>query len=206
MWIASKEGFVSVVEHDDDDMKVRVRARTREHLVAWFPDREEDVIDFGEDASDYRWHLDVDRVVFADALIHTALAIDYKSHAKEAMSKGDSKFYGVLMAAWGVFMRLQRESKLPKLTSPQLSIEWDDGELDDEVDFVVNFWIDENPDWIDDEYEWDADAVGEELADRLEANGLWDYWEDTVRDENDLYDRAKYLTKKKLDASVHNSV
>jgi hypothetical protein len=109
MWIVSREGFISVVQHKDDPSKFRVRARRLEHLLSTFAQFTSlDVIDFGPNASDYRYHLDVDREVLAAEMLSMLNDIDYESHAKEAMAGDDQDMHWALMGCWRELHKLQR--------------------------------------------------------------------------------------------------
>ena len=109
MWIISKSGFVSLVQHRDDPTKIRARARKRKHLVETFGSdiTDTDIIDFGSDANDYRWHVDVPRAVVMKVLSLAVSAIDYESHAKEAMAGEDREFYRALLGCWRELYDLQ---------------------------------------------------------------------------------------------------
>ena len=115
MWIISRDGFISIVQHKDDPSKFRVRARRIEHLTRTFDITEDDVIDFGPDASDYRYHVDIDREAVAEELLFSLNDIDYESHAKEAMAGDDREMYQALMGCWRNLLGLQRE-KVPAKT------------------------------------------------------------------------------------------
>ena len=102
MWVITKAGFVSAVQHNDNPDVMRVRARRAEHLAFGL-----EVIDFGSDASDYRYHCDVPRSEFAVWLLDRLSEVDYESHAKEAMAGDDSAFYGSLLGCWRELYRIQ---------------------------------------------------------------------------------------------------
>lgn len=112
MWVFTKDGFLSAVQHDDDRSRMRIRARKREHLDNAFPDYE--ILDMREDDDqhDYRWHLDIARGEWVDYLMDAAMDIDYTSHVKEAIAKNDQEFYRVLLRVWSVMHELQ-EGKQP---------------------------------------------------------------------------------------------
>jgi hypothetical protein len=108
MWIFTKDGFLSVVAHEQDESVLRVRARRREHLAALVPLR--DVIDMG-DAADYRWHADVPRDVVIDFATKAIDGLDYTSHVKEAISGRDDRMYRAMMECWTALLRLQDQPK-----------------------------------------------------------------------------------------------
>jgi hypothetical protein len=119
MWIISKTGFVSLVEHDQDQTMLRARARRREHLVNTFTLADDQVIDLGVRAPDYRWHADVPRQQVADVMAKSVMDLDYHSHVKEAITggsgpKGDPVFYRAMMSCWNALFALQRPPAAPR--------------------------------------------------------------------------------------------
>lgn len=106
MWIFTKDGFISVVQHESDPALVRVRARKREHLERWFPHA--DIIEMDAEA-DYRWHADVERLDLVVVLTDAVFDLDYTSHVKEAIAGDDDDFYKALLDTWFALHELQRE-------------------------------------------------------------------------------------------------
>lgn len=109
MWIVTKGGgFVSLVQHAEDANYLRARARRREHLADTFDLEPHELIDFGTNAADYRWHANVERGRAAVAVFDAVHAVDYESHCKEEFAPlGDPVFYGALMDCWTALYRLQ---------------------------------------------------------------------------------------------------
>jgi hypothetical protein len=110
MWIISKTGFVSLVQHNTDDTLLRARARRSEHLTDTFPECE--VIDLGINCPDYRWHTDIARQDAIDHVIASLESIDYPSHVKEEVTGGTGKdadhvFYRAMLDCWTALARLQ---------------------------------------------------------------------------------------------------
>ena len=88
---------------------MRVRARRREHLADTFELFDDQVIDLGVDAPDYRFHADVPRVNVAHAIYDAILAIDYDSHVKENVAGNDHVMYSAMLGCWRELYRLQDE-------------------------------------------------------------------------------------------------
>lgn len=109
MWIFTKDGFVSAVAHDTDPDLIRVRARKREHLVHSLGPV--DVIDFGSDAADYRFHADVDRADFAAFLVDAVENLDYTSHVKEEIAGDDKTMYRAMLSCWTALRALQVQDR-----------------------------------------------------------------------------------------------
>jgi hypothetical protein len=107
MWVFTKHGFLSAVQHDQDRARMRVRARRREHLDNAFPDY--DILDMqeAEGQHDYRWHLDISRGEWIDYLADAAMDVDYTSHVKEAISGDDAEMYRAMMKVWSAMYELQ---------------------------------------------------------------------------------------------------
>jgi len=107
MWVIGTDGFVSLVAHRDSADMVRARARRRDHLVDTFGLSDDEVEDLGENCSDYRWHADISRDRAAEALAKMVYRIDYTSHVKEEVSKGDNLMYRAMMKCWRALRPLQ---------------------------------------------------------------------------------------------------
>lgn len=107
MWIISKTGFVSLVEHATDPDMLRARARRAEHLTGTFPIHPDEVIDLGAACPDYRYHANVDRAAAAAVIANAVLDIDYSSHVKEEVSGADDVMYSAMLSCWTALHRLQ---------------------------------------------------------------------------------------------------
>lgn len=105
MWIVTKTGFLSVVQHDQDPGMLRVRARRRDHLAGCVAD--DLVLDLGPNCPDYRWHADVDRGCFAAWISEQVYDLDYTSHVKESVAGQDGAMYNAMIGAWLAFNALQ---------------------------------------------------------------------------------------------------
>lgn len=111
MWIITKTGFVSLVEHKDNPDQIRVRARRREHLVETFHLSDHEVIDLGVNCPDYRWHADLARD-HVQMFISDAIAdLDYSSHVKEEVTGDDKTFYAAMLRCWNALYTLQHDPK-----------------------------------------------------------------------------------------------
>lgn len=150
MWIVTKTGFVSIVQNDKDSNIMRVRARTHQHLAESFPAYASSIIDHDVEPTiegppapmyDYRFHLDVPRIEVQDFLVQAVDGVDYTSHAKEAMSKGDRVFHGILMRVWSAFMQLQETGRRRRNwygstpVEPLFHLDDDDDDEDEDDDY-----------------------------------------------------------------------
>lgn len=130
VWVFTKDGFLSAVQHDDDRSRMRVRARRREHLESAFPGF--DIVDLqdGDVIHDYRWHLDVARGEWVDYLVGTAMDVDYTSHVKEAISGDDKQMYRAMLRVWTAMLELQTG----ELKAGDLGYEVDEFGWDNDLD------------------------------------------------------------------------
>lgn len=133
MWVFTKHGFLSAVQHEDDRSRMRVRARRREHLDNAFPDYK--ILDMQEtdEPYDYRWHLDISRGEWIDYLADAAMDVDYTSHVKEAIAGNDMDMYRALLATWTAMYGLQSAEEL----EPDVDeFGWDDDDDEPPVGIV----------------------------------------------------------------------
>jgi hypothetical protein len=109
MWIYTKTGFISVVQHRDKPGQMLVRARNPAHLRAGFPSRADEV--FEDDKADYRWRLEVSRNELASMLMDAVDEIDYSSHVKEVVSGDDGHLYRAMMRTWQAMSDYQEDCR-----------------------------------------------------------------------------------------------
>jgi hypothetical protein len=107
MWIITRDGFVSLVAHDTDPDKIRVRARRLEHLTDTFDLMDADVIDLGPNCPAYRWHANLPRLNVASKLYDAVIDLDYTSHVKENVAGSDDVMYSAMLGCWRELYKLQ---------------------------------------------------------------------------------------------------
>lgn len=118
MWLFTRDGFYSIVQHRDSADIVQVRARTREDLVdlakaIGMPNTGNEETGIMEDPrADYRWRLNVPRETMAWYTSEAVKGIDYTTSVKTAIGKGDPKRKSALMRVWSAMMSLQRGSSI----------------------------------------------------------------------------------------------
>lgn len=104
MWIFTKDGFFSIVQHKDDPNYLMVRARVREDIQRAFGPS-----DIKEsEGSDYRFRKVVPRPVVADYMSKAVAEIDYTS-VKDEIDQGEKDRHDMLYKVWAAHMGLQRE-------------------------------------------------------------------------------------------------
>lgn len=111
MWVITRDGFVSLVEHNTNPDLIRARARRREHLVDTFALDDDDVIDLGPNCPDYRWHAEIPRANVAQAMYDAVMDLDYASHVKEEVAGPDNVMYSAMLGCWRELHRLQEPIK-----------------------------------------------------------------------------------------------
>ena len=107
MWIITSDGFVSLVAHETKPDYIRARARRFEHLQETFDLSDGDITDFGENASDYRFHADIPKPHVAQKLYDAIMDLSYSSHVKENVAGNDAVFYSAMLGCWRELHRLQ---------------------------------------------------------------------------------------------------
>lgn len=156
MWIISTHGFVSLVEHDEDPAYIRVRARRRKHLLDTFPFvADADVIDYGVNASDYRYHANVPRAIAAEAILNAVMNLHVTSHVKEAVAGNDDVFYRAMLDSWSALRRLQPARPAPDWWTTAGGDDDEDDDLDDfhgSMDATRDDFFDDPPRRRDDEW------------------------------------------------------
>lgn len=100
MWIFTKSGMLSVVEHRDSPETLLVRARALEHLKAAFPDYEI----WTESGSDYRYRAWIGREAVAEYVAQQVKSVDYDNFKA---SLTDDRYHDACLSVWCAMMRMQ---------------------------------------------------------------------------------------------------
>lgn len=120
MWLFTRYGFFSAVQHNEDRDIIVVRARVREHLEALFArfyngDDAGNIPAIAESlGTDYRFRSFISRRDFAEIAQELALDVDYpnfKNEVQRARRQRSVAARGYLYAlhdVWEVMARLQR--------------------------------------------------------------------------------------------------
>ena len=102
MWVFSKDGFFSIVQHKDDSEQMVVRARVRQDLVDAFGD-----VKITESThSDYRFRVFVSREKVGQFLASTVADLNYDS-VKDNIDKDEEDRHKMLYAVWRAHWDLQ---------------------------------------------------------------------------------------------------
>lgn len=100
MWFCGNRGFLSAVEDRNNEDYLIVRARRKDHLLNYFPDRPIYTVK----DSDYPWRISISKVDYADFMRDQALKITY-SNFKNSVS--EHELHAFYMKVWfeGLFMQ-----------------------------------------------------------------------------------------------------
>lgn len=99
MWVFTTRGMLSIVEHREDETKLCVRARRREHLTDLFPLREFQHTPY----ADYHWRMVLPREEVVKVLIKEVYDINYPNF-KDA---SDVSLQTTYANVWADCLRMQ---------------------------------------------------------------------------------------------------
>jgi hypothetical protein len=109
MWIFTRDGFYSAVQHRDNPGLVQVRGRVRDDLERLRTrTRSSEIIEL--DDADYRYRINIDRDAFAQYVLESVLDIDYTTSVKDAISRGDKDRKRAHLRIWEAMYGLQPRS------------------------------------------------------------------------------------------------
>lgn len=144
MWIFTKTGFYSIVNHNSMLDCYLVRARVKEDLVDLINDIYRDPAhgsnaeanrDYAistiedDETADYRWRVALYREDVIDCLAQQMEDIDYTTNVKGTIDKGQKDRHSALMGVWDSMMNIQEggayqwQSKLPADWNPDDPVE-----------------------------------------------------------------------------------
>ena len=107
MWVFTKTGFVSIVEHRDDPGRLLVRARTARHLRKLFPNH---AVEKTPDA-DYPARVYVSRDELLQWLLKQGQGIDY-TNFKSSIPFEELSYSLVCHNVWAAARQLQAKSTI----------------------------------------------------------------------------------------------
>lgn len=106
MWLCTKNSFISVVQHRERPDDVLVRARVKNHLVRFFPEKSGQIQ--RDDDADYRWRLLIPKQELADRIsVYILQSLNYDNF-KAAQDADDPAWSCFLHEVWGEGLRLQK--------------------------------------------------------------------------------------------------
>lgn len=108
MWIFTRDGFYSAVQHNESSDLLQVRARRRddlERLAAAVGYSDAPIIELPD--ADYRWRLNVQRDDFAGYMSRAVESIDYETNVKGTLARGDKARKSAMMSVWSAMYSLQ---------------------------------------------------------------------------------------------------
>jgi hypothetical protein len=112
MWIMSKTGFISIVQHNDSPDDLLVRARALEDLEDFLEPASHPPASLSYDiqydpAADYWFRVVVPRDVVATLVADQIDDLDYTTNVKGNCDKGDQARHSAMMSCWSAFNRFQ---------------------------------------------------------------------------------------------------
>ncbi|RPA70295.1 hypothetical protein EF405_03195 [Cyclobacteriaceae bacterium YHN15] len=113
MWIASKSGFVSVVQHFEKQDMLLVRARVRKDLQSLFDNKRIIELDY----ADYRFRVEVSKQEFAEIMVNQIKDIDYPNFKNHIAAKGEQvDKLGAYHDIWRIMWHYGKEKQCTQLS------------------------------------------------------------------------------------------
>mgnify|MGYP001254835154 CR=1 FL=1 len=106
MWIFTKHGFLSVVQHNSMENHFQVKSRAIDILEILWPDHEIEIIDW----ADYRFRITIRKEEAVSIFADQIKAIDYTSFKNEC--ENDEWYHHALTRIWGVMYNFQQRMEL----------------------------------------------------------------------------------------------
>jgi len=127
MWIATTQGFVSIVQDREYPGVLLVRARVPEDISANFPGAEV----FVAPGADYRYRARLPRKDVAEALAAAVTKVDYTSHFKDVAlerSPANEARHAAYYGTWSAMARMQDYAPYSTVLRPEEPHWWEDEE------------------------------------------------------------------------------
>lgn len=107
MWIFTKNGFVSCVQHRENTDVIIVRARKREHLASFVGDQLAANI-FTLEFSDYQYRIELPRATLQQLVAAQIDQLDYPNF-KNSIGYDEMDYQRACGATWEVFYHAYRD-------------------------------------------------------------------------------------------------
>jgi hypothetical protein len=114
MWIFSRRGFYSVVEHKDNPNLILVRARREQDLVNLVQKYELPYQITEHPDYDYRWRLVIDRLTWRELAFELMVEIDYPNFKSKLAQTDQLDKLPMLLGFWEELVDYQKEHHLEK--------------------------------------------------------------------------------------------
>jgi len=108
MWIATTQGFYSVVAHRDDADRLLVRSRTRDDIEA-LHEQIPSLEPFEDPSADYRHRAVVSRAEWLAALAQLVTEIDYDNFKDAVAARQGNERSHLYGRIWSILLELQRD-------------------------------------------------------------------------------------------------
>lgn len=106
MWIFTKHGFLSVVQHNSMENHFQVKSRVIDPLEILWPDHEIEIISW----ADYRFRITIRKEEAVSIFVDQIKGIDYTSFKNEC--ENDEWYHHALTRIWGVMYNFQQRMEL----------------------------------------------------------------------------------------------
>ena len=104
MWIFTKDGFLSIVQHRDDSGTLLVRSRTLEPLETFWPELEVKEIPW----ADYRYRLLAPRMQVSEVVMNLLDGLDYPNF--KSACTDDDDYQIALASVWRTMYGYQEKA------------------------------------------------------------------------------------------------
>jgi len=101
MWIFTKYGFVSLVQHNSIQGCFQVKSRVIAPLEILWPEHEIEIIDW----ADYRFRITLEKELVISILTKEAQEVEYTSFKDEC--RGDYDYHDALVRVWSTMYNYQ---------------------------------------------------------------------------------------------------
>lgn len=113
MWIASKSGFISVVQHFAKQDMLLVRARVRKDLQSLFDNKRI----FELEDADYRFRVEVSKQEFAEIMVNQIKDIDYPNFKNRiAAQSGQADKLDAYHDIWRTMWQYGKDKEMNQLS------------------------------------------------------------------------------------------
>ena len=106
MWIFTKHGFLSIVQHNSMESYFQVKSRVIEPLEIIWPDHDIEVISW----ADYRFRITISKDDVVSVLANEINVINYTSFKNQC--EKDEWYHHALTRIWGIMYNFQQRREL----------------------------------------------------------------------------------------------
>ena len=108
MWIFTKYGFISVVQHNAMPGHFQVKSRVIDPLEILWPEQDIEIIDW----ADYRFRITLEKEMVNSVLAKETQEVGYTSFKDEC--RGDHDYHDALVRVWSIMYNYQMNMEMKK--------------------------------------------------------------------------------------------